>query len=410
MLIDFFNWFVKITAYPVQKLIFRTKVYYQDKNVQSRHIKGAAIVISNHTSVFDYAVYLFVFFTRTLRVQMAEVLFDKKPLGLFLKMLGGIYVNRDVHNFDFINKSEEILRKGGVVGAFPESRIPRGGEQTPLEFKPSTAYLALSADVPVVPAFTNGKYFCRERARVIIGTPMKPSDFFDDKLSDKENIDRFNNALRKKIIELRNELFSFKNIVIDFVRITGGLPVLLILRPKKRFASEKAKQKLRGGALIIANHTDYVDPVYLMSAFWYRRHHFIASEEVMDSKAGGFLRACGCIRIDRNNVTMNTLRKITDKLKQGEIVSMFPQGRISSGGDEGASFKSGMVLMAIRSGAPIVPVYIKPKKSFFSRLHVVVGERVSVTELYGERPTFAQIDAAAKLLYEREEQLKNLVD
>ena len=103
MLIDFFNWFVKITAYPVQKLIFRTKVYYQDKNVQSRHIKGAAIVISNHTSVFDYAVYLFVFFTRTLRVQMAEVLFDKKPLGLFLKMLGGIYVNRDVHNFDFIN-------------------------------------------------------------------------------------------------------------------------------------------------------------------------------------------------------------------------------------------------------------------------------------------------------------------
>ena len=107
MLIDFFNWFVKITAYPVQKLIFRTKVYYQDKNVQSRHIKGAAIVISNHTSVFDYAVYLFVFFTRTLRVQMAEVHFDNKPLGLFLKMLGGIYVNRDVHNFDFINKSEK---------------------------------------------------------------------------------------------------------------------------------------------------------------------------------------------------------------------------------------------------------------------------------------------------------------
>ena len=130
----------------------------------------------------------------------------------------------------------------------------------------------------------------------------------------------------------------------------------------------------------------------------------------MDSKAGGFLRACGCIRIDRNNVTMNNLREITDKLKHGEIVSMFPQGRISSGGDGGASFKSGMVLMAIRSGAPIVPVYIKPKKSFFSKLHVVVGERVSVTELYGERPTFAQIDAAAKLLYEREEQLKNLAD
>lgn len=206
MLINFFNWFVKITAYPAQKLVFRTKVYYQDKSVQSRRIKGAAILASNHTSVFDYAAYLFVFFTRTLRVQMAEVLFDKKPLGLFLRMLGGIYVNRDIHNFDFINKSEEILRKGGVVGAFPESRIPREGEERPLEFKPSTAYIALSANVPVIPVYTNGKYFCGERARVIIGTPMFPADYTDDTLNDKENIAKFTEALRNRIIELGNEL------------------------------------------------------------------------------------------------------------------------------------------------------------------------------------------------------------
>lgn len=206
MLIKIFNWFVKITAYPAQKLVFRTKVYYQDKSVQSRHIKGAAIVASNHTSVFDYAAYLFVFFTRTLRVQMAEVLFDKKPLGLFLKMLGGIYVNRDTHNFDFINKSEDILKKGGVVGAFPESRIPREGEQAPLEFKPSTAYIALSADVPVIPVYTNGEYFGKKRARVIIGTPMYPKDYIDQGLDDKENISLFTEALRNRIIELGNEL------------------------------------------------------------------------------------------------------------------------------------------------------------------------------------------------------------
>ena len=211
-----------------------------------------------------------------------------------------------------------------------------------------------------------------------------------------------------KVKQNKAPLFSPKNFVIDFVRITGALPSLLWLRPKKIFASEKAKQKIRGGALIIANHTDFIDPVYLMAAIWYRRHHFIASEEIMDSKAGGFLRACGCIRIDRNNVTMNTLREITGKLKDGEVVSMFPQGRISAGKDEDAKFKSGMTLMAIRGGVPIIPVYVKPKKSFFERLTVVIGERVSVTELYGGRPTFAEIDAATKLLYDREKQLKKL--
>ena len=94
MLTEFFNGFVKVTGWPAYKIAFRPKVYYEDKSVQGRHIKGAAMVVSNHTSVFDYALLLFVFFTRTLRVQMAEVLFQKQPLGLFLKMMGGIYVNR----------------------------------------------------------------------------------------------------------------------------------------------------------------------------------------------------------------------------------------------------------------------------------------------------------------------------
>ena len=74
MLIKFWNAFVKITAYPVQKAVFRTKVCYEDKRAQSRRIKGSAVIVSNHTSVWDYGVYLFVFFFRTLRCQMAEVI------------------------------------------------------------------------------------------------------------------------------------------------------------------------------------------------------------------------------------------------------------------------------------------------------------------------------------------------
>ncbi len=75
---NLFNAFVRVTAYPVQLPVFRTKIYYENKNSQGRHIKGAAIVISNHTSVWDYAVWMFVFFSRTLRAQMAEVLFQTR--------------------------------------------------------------------------------------------------------------------------------------------------------------------------------------------------------------------------------------------------------------------------------------------------------------------------------------------
>ena len=205
-MIRFFNGFVKVTGYLIQKIIFRTKIYYEDKNVQSRKIKGPAIIISNHTSVYDYAVFLFVFPFRTLRYQMAEVLYKKKMLGLFLKCMGGIYVNRDTHDFSFIYKSEEVLSKGGVVGVFPESRIPKPEEERPLPFKVSAAYLALSSNVPVIPVYTDGVYFKKNRARVIIGTPLLAKDYADQELNDKQNLERVTEILRSRIIELGKEL------------------------------------------------------------------------------------------------------------------------------------------------------------------------------------------------------------
>lgn len=201
-MIAFCNWFTKITGWPLQALILRMKFYYENKSIQGRKIKGPAIIISNHTSVFDYAIMLFTFWNRTLRVQMAEILFKKKVLGRYLKMMGGIYVNREMKNFTFMTKSEEILQKGGVVGIFPEGRLPLKGEERPLEFKPGAAYLALAMNVPIIPIYTNGKYFTKERTRVVVGTPIMPSDIENSEGSDKEKLEALNRICREKIIEL----------------------------------------------------------------------------------------------------------------------------------------------------------------------------------------------------------------
>lgn len=202
MLIRFWNAFTKITAFPVQWVCFRTKISYEDPAVQRRRIKGPAILISNHTSVFDYAVFLFVFFGRTLRYQMAELLFKKPFLGPFLRMLGGIYVDRNVHDFGFITRSQEILDHGGVVGVFPESRLPREGEERPLPFKTSAAFLALAADVPVIPLYTNGSYFQRKRARVVIGKPFYARELSDGNLGEKENLALVSERMRERVIAL----------------------------------------------------------------------------------------------------------------------------------------------------------------------------------------------------------------
>lgn len=201
-MIALFNYFVKITGWLPAKIIFRWKIKYEDKKVQSRRLKGSAIIISNHTSVYDYAVFLFVYFFRTLRYQMAEVLYKKKLLGLFLKCMGGIYVNRDTYDFSFMDKSKKILSKGGIVGIFPESRLPKKGESSPLPFKESATLLALETGVKIIPTYITGGYFKKKRIGVLIGKPINVRDFYDASINEKENVKNITNILRSKIIEL----------------------------------------------------------------------------------------------------------------------------------------------------------------------------------------------------------------
>ena len=204
-MIAIFQWFVRITGWIVQFFAFRTKIYYEDKSVQSRKIKGSAILVSNHTSVYDYAVYLFVFY-RILRYQMAEILYKRKGLKLFLKMMGGIYVNRNTHDLSFLDKSNEILNKGGVVGVFPESRIPKPEEEKPLEFKQSVIVLALQSKAPIIPVVTNGSYFKKKRASVLIGKPFDAFEYYNETLSEKDNVANITKILRERIIELKGKL------------------------------------------------------------------------------------------------------------------------------------------------------------------------------------------------------------
>ncbi len=200
-----FTGFLKYTAYPVEMMVFRTKIYYEDKAVQSRKIKGSAIIASNHTSVYDFAQIMQVFVGRHLHCLMADILYRKKLMRWFLKELDGIKISREGKNFSFVEKSVDILKNGGVIEIYPEARIPEPNEQTPLEFKPSAAYIAILSGAPIIPVYTDGNYFGKGRAHVMIGKPIYPKDIIDEKLEMSENIKKLTERIRNKVIELRDE-------------------------------------------------------------------------------------------------------------------------------------------------------------------------------------------------------------
>lgn len=206
-MISIFHWFVKITGWIPQLLIFRIKTYYENKSVQSKKIRGKAIVVANHISLYDVGLMMMLFWRRTLRCVVAEVLYKKHAIvRLFLRCIGAIKVDRDSHDFAFIGKCQRILDRGGVVEIYPEARLPKKGEELPLEFKPSAVYLALESGAPIIPVYHNGNHFSRKRCEMIIGTPFYARELYDESLTEKENIAIITEKLRGKIIELREEL------------------------------------------------------------------------------------------------------------------------------------------------------------------------------------------------------------
>lgn len=200
-------WFIRITGFIPYALLYKTKVHYEDKKAQSAKIRGKAIVASNHHSIMDVAVMLFVLWRRIPRTLVAEILYAKNPfLTFLLNILGCIKVDRNAHDLSFMDKCNKILDKGGLVEIYPEARLARAGEEKPLPFTPSAVCLALSSGAPIIPIYNNGVYYRKERARVIIGKPFYARDFYDDSLSERENIEIITNKLRNRIIELRDEL------------------------------------------------------------------------------------------------------------------------------------------------------------------------------------------------------------
>lgn len=197
----------------------------------------------------------------------------------------------------------------------------------------------------------------------------------------------------------------FSNFYIDFVKATGGLPVLLYLRPK---IHRPFKTKVpRGGVLVSANHRSYLDPISVYVTFPWRRVHLMATKDLFDTKMKrAFFTRMHCIEVDKDNFSVSAFHDVVDRLKSGKTVGIFPEGRVNRDKDNLLVFKSGAVLMAHTAGAPILPIYIAERDKWYRRQHIVIGEPINVRELVGPVPTLDQLNEVSESLRKMEYSLR----
>lgn len=196
----------------------------------------------------------------------------------------------------------------------------------------------------------------------------------------------------RKKLKKKARLFDIRRLPQDIARLVC-LPLILWYR-MQRLTPEGGKYtgKLRGGAIVAANHTAFTDPFSAGVAFWYRRMFFLVAEIVMQGKLRrALLRGVGAVEIDRNSADIEAIKKSVAILKSGRVLTVFPQGGITAG-DELGALKSGAVLMALQADVPIVPMHIVPKKKWYHRRRVIIG-----TTLYPKAMVTKKIPSTADI-------------
>lgn len=198
-------------------------------------------------------------------------------------------------------------------------------------------------------------------------------------------------------------LFNIKRLPMDLAKLVY-LPSALFYRVKRITPSgKKHKGILRGGALIAANHTSFADPFIIGVTYWYRRLFFLVAEVVMAGKLRvALLKGAGAIKINRYETDLDAIKQSVTVLKEGQLLSVFPQGGIHKDEDvEADQMKSGVILLALQADVPIIPMYIQPRKHWYQRYVVVIGEPIyPKAHLTKKVPTTGDITKLTNLLYE----------
>ncbi len=156
-----------------------------------------------------------------------------------------------------------------------------------------------------------------------------------------------------------------------------------------------------GAAVICGNHTTAGDPIYVVCALgWKRQVHVMAKEEIMRWPVVGWvLKKAGIFGVKRGAADIGAVKEALRILKNGERLLVFPEGtRVREG--QTSEAHTGAAMFATRASAPLVPVYISPKKRLFRKTTVVFGQPYH-PKFEGRKPSSNELQSIADDLMDR---------
>ncbi|MDO5040775.1 MAG: lysophospholipid acyltransferase family protein [Peptoniphilus sp.] len=164
-----------------------------------------------------------------------------------------------------------------------------------------------------------------------------------------------------------------------------------------------------GRPLIISpNHKSNFDPL-LVSAMIKPQIHWIAKKELFAFKPlGAFIRAVGGFPVDRQNTDIKAVKTAMSLLKNNKVLGLFPEGtRVKT--PDFTKPKSGVALIAHRTKATVVPIYIEGDYTPFSKMKLIVREPLDLSQMKITQSDYDEISLGIlKSIYGVDENKNNI--
>lgn len=174
-------------------------------------------------------------------------------------------------------------------------------------------------------------------------------------------------------------------------KLTAYLPFVLFFRPRT-----KGREKVpRTPCILAMNHGAAMDPCLINVAFPLKRIYMLTAERLFHCNRlhQWELRQMGCRPSISPSGDMEVMTEIAGKLRPCELIGFFSEGRIQ---DSIGSFKSGAVMLAMRTRLPLVPVYIRTAPFFRGGTHITFGDPIPVAA--EEMPSAQRIEEINEIL------------
>ena len=154
--------------------------------------------------------------------------------------------------------------------------------------------------------------------------------------------------------------------------------------------------------IVMANHQSWLDPLLVIHACKKYEIRFMGKKDLLKYPIlRKLLPAAHLIPVDRteNSRDMTALRMSVKALADRRVLGIFPEGT-RYGGDLMSTVMNGTAVLALRSKAPLLPVYIARKPRLFRRTDVYVGQPIEVAALCPDGFNASQVQPLSERIRE----------